>query len=67
MDIKVSNTSIETASADAILVGQFEGAEISSGAVDKALNGAISELIRVFLRASRQRPKMILAKGLHIV
>jgi leucyl aminopeptidase len=46
MDIKISNTSIQDASADAILVGQFEGAEVSSGAVDKALNGAISELLR---------------------
>jgi leucyl aminopeptidase len=46
MDIKVSNTPIQSASADAILVGQFEGAEVSSAAVDKALNGAIGDLLK---------------------
>jgi leucyl aminopeptidase len=43
MDIKVINTTIQDTKADAILVGQFEGTEV--GAVDKALNGAISELL----------------------
>ena len=48
MNIKISNSSIQAASADAILVSLFEGVDISSGAagaVDKALNGAISELL----------------------
>jgi leucyl aminopeptidase len=46
MEIKISNAAIQSASADAILVGQFESADVSSGAADQALNGAISELIR---------------------
>src|SRR5512137_1682136 len=49
MEIKVSNTSIQTVSADAILVSLFEGNATPSGAageMNKALNGSISELLR---------------------
>ena len=43
MNIKVVNAIIQDTKVDAILVGQFEGTE--AGTVDKALNGAISELL----------------------
>ncbi len=49
MDIRVGNTSLQTVSADAILVSLFEGVDIKSGtlgALDKTLNGSISELLR---------------------
>ena len=49
MDLKVINTSIQTASADAVLVSLFEGADISSGSlalIDQALDSSISELLR---------------------
>jgi leucyl aminopeptidase len=48
MDIKVINASLHAASADAILVNLFEGDAAptgGTGSVDKALNGAISELL----------------------
>ena len=48
MDIKISNSLIQAVSADAILVSLYEGVDISSGAtgaVDMALNGAVSELV----------------------
>jgi leucyl aminopeptidase len=45
MNVKVSNTSIQAASVDAILIGQFEEAHVSFDTVDKALSGAISELL----------------------
>ena len=48
MDIKISNSLIQAVSADAILVNLYEGVDISSGAtgaVDMALNGAVSELV----------------------
>ncbi len=49
MDIKVQRGSLEATQADAIIVNLFEGTEVpagGTGAVDKALNGAISDLIR---------------------
>jgi len=49
MEIKVSHANIQNAHADAVLIDFFEGADLSFGAVvavDRALNGAISELIR---------------------
>src|SRR5512137_622195 len=49
MDIKVQRGSIEATQADAIIVNLFEGTEVpagGTGAVDKALNGAISDVIR---------------------
>ena len=46
MDIKVINATIQDTKVDAILVSLFEGtAAGATGAVDKALNGAISELL----------------------
>jgi leucyl aminopeptidase len=48
MEIKVINTTIQATTADAILVELFEGNTApagGTGAVDKALNGAISELL----------------------
>ncbi len=49
MDVKVQRGSIEATQADVIVVNLFEGVELpagATGAVDKALNGAISEVIR---------------------
>ncbi len=49
MDVKVVNASIQATAADAIIVNLFEGVAVpagASGAVDKALSGAISEVIR---------------------
>ncbi len=49
MDIKVINASIQATAADAIIVNLFEGVGIpagATGAVDKALSGAISDVIR---------------------
>jgi leucyl aminopeptidase len=48
MDIKVSNTLVQASSADVILVSVYEGGDVSAGAtgaIDKALNGAIGELV----------------------
>ena len=49
MDIKVKTGSIQEAAADVLVVNLFEGVELpagATGAVDKALNGAISDVIR---------------------
>ncbi len=49
MDVKVVNASIQATAADAIIVNLFEGVAVpagAAGAVDKALSGAISEVIR---------------------
>jgi leucyl aminopeptidase len=49
MDITVINSSIQSTTADAILVELFEGNPVpagGTGSVDKALNGALSELLR---------------------
>src|SRR5512147_1678377 len=49
MDVKVINASIQSTAADAIIVNLFEGIGIpagATGAVDKALSGAISDVIR---------------------
>jgi leucyl aminopeptidase len=49
MNINVINATIQTTSAEAILVGLFKGGEILPAvisATDKALNGSISELLR---------------------
>src|SRR5512141_974603 len=49
MDVKVINASIQATAADAIIVNLFEGIAVpagATGAVDKALSGAISEVIR---------------------
>jgi leucyl aminopeptidase len=49
MEIKVQRGSIEATPADVIIVNLFEGVEVpagATGAVDKALNGAITEVIR---------------------
>ena len=49
MDVKVQRGSIEATQADAIIVNLFEGVEVpagATGAVDKALNGAITDVIR---------------------
>jgi leucyl aminopeptidase len=49
MDIKVQRGSIEATPADVIIVNLFEGVEVpagATGAVDKALNGAITDVIR---------------------
>lgn len=48
MEIRVEQNAIETVSADAIIVNLFEGVKFpggATGAVDRALSGAISELI----------------------
>jgi leucyl aminopeptidase len=49
MDVKVLQGSIETVTAEAVIVNLFEGVELpagATGAVDKALNGAIKDIIR---------------------
>ncbi len=49
MDVKVQRGSIEATQADAIIINLFEGVELpagATGAVDKALNGAITDVIR---------------------
>ncbi len=49
MDVKVQIGSIQDASADALIVNLFEGVELpagATGAVDKALNGAVTDIIR---------------------
>ncbi len=48
MEVKIINSIIQSTTADAILVGLFEGVAPAgaTSAVDKALNGAISELLR---------------------
>jgi leucyl aminopeptidase len=49
MDVKVQRGSIEATQADVIIVNLFEGTEVpagAAGAVDKALNGALSDVIR---------------------
>jgi leucyl aminopeptidase len=49
MDIKVKTGSIQDTAADALVVNLFEGVELpagATGAVDKALSGAISDVIR---------------------
>ncbi|HSD82869.1 MAG TPA: M17 family peptidase N-terminal domain-containing protein, partial [Anaerolineae bacterium] len=49
MDIKVQQGSIEATQADVIIVNLFEDTEVpagGTGAVDKALNGAITDVIR---------------------
>ena len=49
MDVKVINASIQATAADAIIINLFEGIAVpagATGAVDKALSGAISEVIR---------------------
>jgi leucyl aminopeptidase len=47
MEIKVINSTIQAASTDAILVDLFEGVAPAgaTGAMDKALNGAVSDLL----------------------
>src|SRR5512143_1126239 len=49
MNVKGQRGSIEATQADVIILNLFEGVEVpagATGAVDKALNGAITELIR---------------------
>ncbi len=49
MDVKGQRGSIEATQADVIIVNLFEGVEVpagATGAVDKALNGAITDVIR---------------------
>jgi leucyl aminopeptidase len=49
MDVKVQRGSIESAEADVVIVNLFEGVEVlagATGAVDKALSGAITEVVR---------------------
>ena len=46
MELKVSNVPVQTANADAVIIGQFESVEVTSASVNKALNGAISEVLR---------------------
>jgi leucyl aminopeptidase len=49
MDVKVSQGSIQDTPADALIVNLFEGVALpagATGAVDKALNGAITDIIR---------------------
>ena len=49
MDVKVLQGSIEATATDAAIVNLFEGVELpagATGAVDKALNGAITDIIR---------------------
>jgi leucyl aminopeptidase len=49
MDVKVELGSIQKTSADAIIVNLFEGVEVLAGAtnaVDKVLNGAITDVVR---------------------
>jgi leucyl aminopeptidase len=71
MDIKVINASLHAASADAILVNLFEGDAAptgGTGSVDKALNGAISELLHtndfetavIYSRGAVPAPRVIL-------
>ncbi len=67
MDIKISNALIQAASADAVIVSLYEGVDISSGAtgaVDKALNGAISELVNANdLRGKPNEMSVIYSRG----
>jgi leucyl aminopeptidase len=67
MEIKVSHASIQATSADVILVDLFEGAETLTGAVgavDQALNGAISDLIRSQdLRGKLNETAMLYSRG----
>jgi leucyl aminopeptidase len=49
MHVKVLHDSIETTAADAVIVNLFDGAELpagATGAVDQALSGAITDIIR---------------------
>lgn len=49
MNIQVQQGAIQSTAADAVIVNLFEGVELAAGAtgaVDKALNGAITEVIR---------------------
>ncbi len=49
MNVKVQRGSIEATDADVIIVNLFEGVELpagATGAVDKALNGAITDVLR---------------------
>jgi leucyl aminopeptidase len=49
MDVNVQRGSIEATQADVIIVNLFEGVELpagATGAVDKALNGTITDVIR---------------------
>jgi leucyl aminopeptidase len=67
MDIKVINASIQAANADAILVELFESSAApagGTGSVDKALNGAISELLRANdLRGKLNEVAVLYARG----
>ncbi len=49
MDIKVQLASIQDTGADTLIVNLFQGVELpagATGAVDKALNGAVTEIVR---------------------
>ena len=49
MDVKVLQGQIETTAADALIVNLFDGVELpagATGAVDKAMHGALTDLIR---------------------
>ena len=49
MDIKVQRGALQDTAADALIINLFEGIEApagATGAVDKALNGAIADVIR---------------------
>ncbi len=49
MDVKVLQGSIEATAAEAVIVNLFEGVELpagATGAVDMALNRAITDIIR---------------------
>lgn len=65
MDIKVINATIQDTKADAILVNIFEGTVSGAGgAVDKALNGAISELLNANdLRGKLNEVAVIYSRG----
>jgi leucyl aminopeptidase len=67
MDVKVINASIQATAADAIIVNLFEGIAVpagASGAVDKALSGAISEVIRANdFRGKLNEMSIIYARG----
>ena len=65
MNIKVVNGTIQDTKADAILVNLFEGSVTgAAGAVDKALNGAISELLNANdLRGKLNEVAVIYSRG----
>ena len=64
MEIKVCQTTIRTTAADVILVGLFEGVDVSTSALDQALDGVVSELARAGdLRGKLNEVTVVYSRG----